>query len=511
MNERQLKKERERWAAHLAAIESGTKGVDKAEPGTAKAARIAKARKDFGFFVSHYFPHYAKNETPAFHLKAAAKVLGDPFIKGVVEWFRGAAKSVVFDTFIPLWLMVQERNQARCVVVIGVNETAAIRLLSDIQAELEANQLFLHDYGPQQVAGSWEDKEFSTALGSKFIALGMGQSVRGLRNKANRPDYVVIDDIDTEQMCRNAARLTQVVNWIERAVLGMLDEGPSRLFVVNNRIAKDQVMSRIVQRKPHWWHSFVPGHKDGKSAWPGKFSMEYWARKEQDMGSAAFSTEIMLVPQIEGSHFKAEWITWAKPPKMARVVAYIDPSWRDGAKVDHKACKLWGKPAGAEELDRWCLKAFVRQCSIDELAEWCHDVHLEMRNRKQPIEVEWWIEGKFMQDDLLEDFQRVSKARGWLLPIMPDMRNKPNKEARIHNMIPHYKRGLVKYSEAESKDPDMARAIDHLLAWEMAGDGAPDDSPDADEGALHILDHTGSFGLSGSISIGGPSPGRNKY
>lgn len=36
----------------------------------------------------------------------------------------------------------------------------------------------------------------------EFDKLGMGQSPRGLRNGAYRPDYIVCDDLDTTEMSR---------------------------------------------------------------------------------------------------------------------------------------------------------------------------------------------------------------------------------------------------------------------------------------------------------------------
>lgn len=496
-----------RWSQHIVDVSNDTKGVDRHEPPAAKAARIRRAREDFGFFVQHYFPHYAEKPSPAFHLEAAERVKSDPNIKAVIEWFRGAAKSVLFDCIIPIWLANQEQRGLNLGVIIGANLEAATRLLIDLQVELTANERLLHDFGDQKTTGSWEKGEFTTAAGVKFIALGMRQGVRGLRNRQHRPDYIVIDDIDDLDMSRNPARLSQAVSWIERSILGMLDEGDSRVFIVNNRIAKDQVMTRMQKAKPHWWHSFVPAHDGIESAWPDKFSMDFWRRKERDMGAASFSTECLLVPVTEGRQFKEEWIKWAVTPPLERVVGYIDPSWRDGPKSDHKAAKVWGRSG---DIERHLLRAFVRRCSIDELANWCYDQHQRLLSADPPMAVEWWIEGIFMQDDHLQEFERIGRERGWMLPIIPDMRAKPAKVARIQNMIPIYKRGLITYDESQRDDPDMVTAVEHLLAWDVTEAGVPDDSPDADESALHIINQ--GHGLSGDgWASFGPGPTTSDY
>ncbi len=499
------------WRAHKAVIESGQRPRDPNESAADRLRRVTRARTDFAYFVSEYFPHYAKAKTPPFHLDLANKVLANPHLKGVVEWYRGAAKSVMADVILPLWLMVQEECQLRCMVLVGVNETAAIRLLNDVKAELEANQHLNDDFSIGKKAGDWADKEFTASNGSMFVALGLGQSVRGLRKADARPDFVVIDDIDDLPLSRNPARLTQYVNWIERSVLGIFGVERSRLLIVNNRIAKDQVMSRMVQRKPHWAHFFVPAlNRKGTPAWPELHDAQYWAAKRKDVGEAAFSTEYMLVVVVEGTRFMEQWIKWSKARKcnILRAVAYIDPSWRNTKTSDHKAVKLWLKlPDGGKHLYR----AFVRKADTDDMVKWCFDTY-ESLLHKLPVKIEFYIEGIFMQDDFMAEFDREGRDRGYFLPIMPDYRTKPQKGSRIESMIPQYKRGIVSYEETMRTDPDMVVAIDHLITWDVDTEGVPDDSPDADESAWHIIDHVVAFsGEAGQLSFGGATSRTSKY
>lgn len=502
MTNKERKELAARWEAQRAIIQSGQRARSLKESAEAKAQRVAKARSDYAYFVSEYFPHYAKSPTPSFHLKLANRILAEPQLKAIVEWYRGAAKSVLTDILLPLWLLIQTECQLKCMALIGVNETAAIRLLNDIKIELEVNENLQDDFNIGKKHGDWADKEFTASNGSMFVALGLGQSVRGLRKSANRPDYVVIDDIDDLPLSRNPKRLAQHVNWINRSVLGVFDEGRSRFFIVNNRIAKDQVMSRMVKLKPHWHHSFVPAlRKNGKPSWPEKHSVTYWKTKRLDVGEASWLTEYMLEPVTEGERFKDAWIKWYKLKKtdIERVVVYIDPSWRNTTTSDHKAVKVWAKKTDG---DKHLMKAFVRKCETDEMVDWCFEWY-KKNFAHLPVSPEFYIEGVFMQDDFMQEFNRQGRERKFHLPIMPDFRSKPQKESRIASMIPQYSRGFVTYEATEENDPDMKLAIDHLLGWDI-GSNMPDDSPDADESAWHILDHMASFssGASANISIG---------
>ncbi len=55
--------------------------------------------------------------------------------------------------------------------------------------------------------GAWETGEFTCQSGCSFRAIGAGQSPRGTRNKNFRPDCILIDDIDTDEECRNPERI----------------------------------------------------------------------------------------------------------------------------------------------------------------------------------------------------------------------------------------------------------------------------------------------------------------
>src|SRR5690606_25935462 len=94
-----------------------------------------------------------------------------------------------------LWLMISN------------TEDNAKRLLLPYKNILESNNRIINDYGVQRQVGKWEDHEFTTKFGFSFRALGAGQSPRGTRNDAARPDAIIIDDFDTDEKCRNKDRV----------------------------------------------------------------------------------------------------------------------------------------------------------------------------------------------------------------------------------------------------------------------------------------------------------------
>jgi hypothetical protein len=96
------------------------------------------------------------------------------------------------------------------------------------------------------------------------------------------------------------------------------------------------------------------------------------------------------------------------------------------------------------------------------------------------------MEANFMQDIILDEFATEGEIRGYQLPLMPDKRKKPDKLQRIEAVSPLWERGHVFYNEAERDSPDMQTGIEQTLALER-GSRVHDDAPDADEGAIWVI------------------------
>ena len=210
----------EKWKEHCREVQSMTEislAVAKESP-VERDKRIKRLLSNYDEFCEYYFPHFLtlRDKTTGevirtihnapFHTKAAVKIKNTPNLKAVFKWPRGHAKSTHIGIFIPLWLIFQPKRLINFMVTVGKSEDSAVRLLGDLQAELEFNQKLIADFGEQKNLGSWIEGEFKTRGGAKFLAVGRGQSPRGLREREARPDYIVIDDLDDDELCRNEKR-----------------------------------------------------------------------------------------------------------------------------------------------------------------------------------------------------------------------------------------------------------------------------------------------------------------
>lgn len=485
----------EQWKEHCKRVQSITDtALMAAETPAARDKRRRRLLDNYAAFCEYYFPHYLTlrdkvtgevirtiHNAP-FHNEAARKVRSTPNLKAVFQWPRGHAKSTHFDIFMPLWLMFQPKRLINFMVIVGKSEDSAIRLLGDIQAELEHNQRIIADFGRQRGSASWQDGEFKAANGVKFLACGRGQSPRGLRDRESRPDYIVIDDLDDDELCRNEKRVHDLTDWVKEALFGSLDVGRGRFIMVGNLISKNSVLFNIA-RTPGVFVSVIKAvDRNGEPVWREKWTKEE-AREYRDfVGYRAWEKEMMHNPIVDGTIFRAEWIRFKKMPKLSKyemLVCYTDPSFKSTTSNDYKASRLWGKIGNELHL----IDCYVRQDTVSGMVRWLYNLYESL---PEGVAVRFFMEANFMQDIILDEFTTEGNIRGYQLPLLPDKRKKPEKIQRIEAVSPLWERGFVFYNEALKDSPDMQVGIEQTLALER-GSRVHDDAPDADEGAIWYL------------------------
>jgi predicted phage terminase large subunit-like protein len=476
-----------------------------------KYARIERAKKDYAFFFEHYLPMYATSKCSWFHVFIASLLAKHKIIRLLLKWFRGAAKSVHADIGWPMWLKV--KGELKFMVLVGQTETKARLLLSDLQAQMMSNQRYITDFGEQFSHGTWEEGNFKTKDGCLFFALGFQQSPRGLRNEAQRPDYIVIDDVDTQEMSNNEMRVRKGTDWVCDDLMGCFDVGNQRLVVVNNAPFTHSIIGTLCDDKlkgaittaakklyskvtapgaftykaKGFWHMLQVNAVDDnmQPAWPEKYTAEYWQAVKEDKTMRSWLREYMNVPVIEGKVFKNEHINFTKPLPLKEydhLLCYFDPSYKATATADYKAIVLVGKKTTQYHI----LTCFVRKCSIGAAVKYMYDLNDHIQKTDSNIICNFWMEANYIQDLFLDEFKTEGKSRGYQLAIRGDKRAKPDKFTRIENLSPLFERGVVLFSEKQKDSDDIKRCIEQFLAFEQ-GAKAHDDAPDAVEGAVWLL------------------------
>lgn len=453
-----------------------------------KRQRIAKAKKDYRYCVAYYFPHYATSECGDFQIEAANHILKNRSCISAEIWARGHAKSTHLDIMIPFWLWMN--NEIDVMLLVGKNADDAKTLLSDLQAEFESNPQIIADFGEQKQMGSWEEGSFITKNEVAFFSLGRGQSPRGIRYRFKRPNIVVVDDIDDDEIADNQRRVKKVIKWLFGALYGAMDNKGARFIFANNLISNTGIIAHVIKKVESLKRKMKSARvnfvnaldKAGKPTWHQKYSKKHFEDTLEVMGDYAFQTEYQNNPQVEGKIFLDEQIQWAAMPKINSfecIVGHWDVAYSGTSTGDYNAVKIWA----LKGRKFYHLKAFVRQCKMSAAMRWMIEFQKQL---PAGVKIHWRYESQFWNDALKMNWQEVQEETGKELLLIQCERPTKNKFDRIVSMQPHFQNARCFYNKKEQYNIDMQVGVNQLKAIEP-GYNTHDDGPDADEGAITYL------------------------
>lgn len=470
------------------------------ETETQKQKRIKGLLKDFSKFCRYYFSEFIDSDFAWFHKKAAKHVEENNDMILICEWPREHAKSVVIDIFTPLYL--KARGELTGVVLGSANEEKANGLLADIQEQLMFNRRYIADFGPQYKSGKWDLGHFVTADGIGFWAFGRGQSPRGIREAALRPNLGIVDDIDDAEIVKNEKRVDDAVDWVMGDLYGGMPTKASRLIICGNRIHKRSILACIVgdinegdPKKEDIIHLKVYAlenprthqmdvSENGVPAWKERYTRNDIEKKMNRMGRRIALRELFHQHIVLGRVFREEHLPWAPLPPLQnceKLVTYCDPSYKDTKKNDFKAIALIGRNGKYFDI----YKVFCRQCTTPEMVRGHYDLEDEVpQNKTCPH----WMEANFIQDIHLKQYDAEAELRKYSIAIRGDMRKKPEKVERIENLSAYTERGLIRFNQDEKYSPDMQELRQQFLGFP---DASHDDGPDAVEGGIYKLNKPG--------------------
>lgn len=459
--------------------------IDDAESQADKVKRKAFLEKNHEEWFKYYFPKYCTAEPANFHKAAAKRLLSHSKWYEVRAWSRELAKSA---RSMMEYLYLALTGQIKNMLLVSNSSDNAERLLLPFKLNLERNKRIINDYGEQQLPGHWEGDEFIARCGCAFRSLGAGQSPRGTRNENIRPDAILIDDIDTDEECRNPDRIKAKWEWIEQALIPTVSvSGNCRILFNGNIIARYCCITEAI-KKADYVSIVNIRDKNGKSSWPQKNKEEDIDYILSKISYISAQKEYFNNPVNQGDVFKE--MTWAKCPALSRfqfVIAYADPATSNKDKKGSSSKALF--LVGFFQDKYYVITGFLDNIGNEQFVQWFYDIRDIVGDKTQ---VYYVIENNTLQDPFYEQvfmplFAAYAKKTGFTLPISPDTRKKPDKFARIEgNLEPLNRAGKLILNETEKNNPHMVRLEEQFLAvtprLPVSADG-----PDAVEGAVWII------------------------
>lgn len=250
--------------------------------------RRAACERNFRLFCETYLGDKFPLAWSEDHLQGIRRI-EDAVLSGELFAFampRGSGKTSLVEAAV-IWCTTY--GHRLFIVLIGADEAAAIGVLENIKVELEANDALLEDfpevchpirclegianrcagqtYAGQRTRIGWRDKEIilptipgSRASGCCVRARGITGRIRGMKRtlpdgRTLRPDFVVIDDPQTDESAASPSQCQKRINVLMGAVLGLAGPGQKIAGVMPcTVIAPDDMADQILDREkyPQW-------------------------------------------------------------------------------------------------------------------------------------------------------------------------------------------------------------------------------------------------------------------
>lgn len=449
--------------------------------------------QDFEAFCKFYFPGVAKAEFAAWHRKFHRYLIKNEKATVTAKVARDMAKSSITAMLI---IFLYFKGEIRSLGYFSHIQTQATNLLNAVKTAFEKNQRLIHDFGSQVGLNTWTAERFVTITGASFRAVGAGQNPRGEKNEdSERFDFVVFDDFDDPEVCRNPERLDNHWQYVLGDVIPAFHvSGRRRLVFINNKIAEDCIVQRaedhfktISQKlavKPLSITVNLVDH-EGRSNWPEAYTDQECSEMIALAGHEA-DTEYFNNPSSKGITFQKDWIQYKKLnawSKYKYLIAYHDYGFNRGDRKrtgDTKALIL----VGFHQHEFHILKVYVDHTSMPGAVAWHYDLDKILKAKNATAVM--YMEDVFLADIMWDEFDRAAKDHGYPLPIKGDKRKKPDKDLRIQAIAAHFEKGRVYIDERIQHDHHTANLVDQLLKF-RPGTKTKKDGPDALEGAMFLL------------------------
>ena len=281
----------------------------------AQKQALKKLYENMGLFGKHCFPTALNKDTPQFHNDIYKNLMDDNVRRVAIAAPRGTAKSTTTSLIYPLWRVAfKKSDEDLFIVIISESQTQSINFLSRIKYHLTSSHKFSDIFGNMgpETAKRWTNNDIVLANGTRIIAVGTGQRVRGFIEGDTRPNLIIIDDFESELNAATAEARAKNKKWITEAVIPSLsDEG--KIAMIGTVISEDCFLYWVKDSSTWKVLWFSIWDDDEKSIWPSRFPTERILQIKDEFASVGnlngFYQEYMNVAQSpDNAPFKPEWM-----------------------------------------------------------------------------------------------------------------------------------------------------------------------------------------------------------
>lgn len=352
------------------------------QPGIAisRAELVKLCAIDSELYGKTFFPRTFRQKSPSF-ARAIWEPLDDPNVRmAQLICFRGSSKTTRLRVFTSKRIAY---GRARTILYVGASERDAIRSVQWIRTQIERNKEWAQTFSLTP-GRKWEETQLEIQHGLLghtiwVLAAGITGSLRGINFDDYRPDLIVIDDPQTDEMAGTEEQRNKVTDLILGAVKNSLapaTEDPNAKIVMAITPQHVDDVSQQALKDYQWTSKVFPCWTEDTldlptgqqiSSWEEQFPTKTLrddkelALQRNKLSIFTREMECRLISSEE-AQFRPSWLNIRERansgPRGCFAVLGIDPvpppSDRQMAKglrgKDYEAHYVWGRSQGNYHL-----------------------------------------------------------------------------------------------------------------------------------------------------------------
>lgn len=266
--------------------------------------------------------------TPSFHQNLWEECCSDdPYVALAAP--RGHAKSTAVTHAYGITSLLF-RTRSFCLLVSDT-EGQAVQFLQDIKVELTENEDLIAQFEIRKIVKDTESDlivEFKDGEQFRIIAKGSEQKVRGLKWRNRRPDLIIGDDLENDEIVMNPERREKFRKWFLNALLPCGGDN-CIIRIVGTILHLDSMLQRLLNNKSWRTLKFAAHDKDFTNIlWPEKFTkerlMQIRANYEEEGNLEGYSQEYLNEPVADGeSYFRKQDFIEMDDPDYEKPMIYV--------------------------------------------------------------------------------------------------------------------------------------------------------------------------------------------
>tara|TARA_R100000781_G_scaffold111801_1_gene78525 strand:+ start:766 stop:2262 length:1497 start_codon:yes stop_codon:yes gene_type:complete len=426
----------------------------------AQKQALKKLYSNMALFGRYCFPTALRKEIPPFHFNIYKSLSDSEQRRVAIAAPRGTAKSTTTSLIYPLWKTAfKPSDEDLFIVIISESQTQSINFLSRIKYHLGHSDKFAElfgDMGPL-TAKRWTNNDIILANGTRIIAVGTGQRVRGFIEGDTRPNLIIIDDFESELNAFTPEARAKNKKWVTEAVIPSLsDDG--KVVMIGTVISEDCFLYWIKESSA-WqvlWYSIWDDNE--KSIWPERFPRERILQIKEEFESIGnlngFYQEYMNIAQSpDNAPFKPEWMKLhhydfeirnnqpcligkiKEDEKIIPIEVYcgVDPASSLSARADFFVIATIGIDY---EGNKYAVDIFRDKISPSKQPQKIIDIYKKYKPRRMKIETTGY------QEALRVGVRDIMREEGLYIPgLEKGVKPRTRKSERLLSLVPMFARG----------------------------------------------------------------------